>query len=91
MARQITSYEAKPRAAETRRIVAHQRLTIAQLKAVGDCSAQAENSLEIYLSALKLIEDHARKLREENKAKKGETRKHFAWPNFRPHCQVGQR
>ena len=64
MARQITSYEAELRAAEARRIVARQRLTIAQLKAAGECSADAECSLESYLSGLKLIEDHARKLQE---------------------------
>jgi hypothetical protein len=63
------------RTAEARRIVAHQHLTIAHLKAAGDCSAGAESSLEIYLTALKLIEDHARKIREENRAKRGETRK----------------
>lgn len=75
MARQITSYEAELRAAEARRFVAHQRDVIAQLKAAGECSAEAECSLEIYLSALKPIEDHARKLGEENEAKRGETRK----------------
>ena len=80
MARQITSYEAALRAAEARQIVAQQRHIIAQLKAAGECSADAECSLETYLNGLKLIEGHARKLREENKTKRGETRKHRAAP-----------
>ena len=75
MARQITSYEAEMRAAEARRFVAHQRDVITQLKAAGECSAEAECSLEICLSALKPIEDYPRKLGEENEAKRGETRK----------------
>jgi hypothetical protein len=75
MARQITSYQAELRAAEVRRFVAHRRDVIAQLKAAGGCSAEAECSLEICLSALKPIEDYPRKLGEENEAKRGETRK----------------
>ena len=63
------------RAAEARRIVAHQRGLIAMLQAKGKSSLDAEGMLEVYLSSLKLLEDHEWKIRQERKAKKGETKK----------------
>ena len=63
------------RAAEARRIVANQRVLIAVLKAKGELSLDAEGMLEVYLSSLKLLEDHEWKMRQERKAKKGETKK----------------
>ena len=63
------------RAAEARRIVANQRGLIAVLKAKGESTLQAEATLQMYLSSLKLLEDHEWKIRQERKAKKGETKK----------------
>ncbi len=62
-------------AAEARRIVANQRGLIATLKAKGEPTVDAEGVLEVYLSSLKLLEDHEWKIRKERKAKKGETKK----------------
>jgi hypothetical protein len=58
--------------AEARRIVADQRALIARL------TVEAEGSLQIYLSALKLLEAYEHRIREENKRKTGETRKRLA-------------
>ncbi len=63
------------RAAEARRIVANQRGLIAMLKSKGEPTVGAEGILEVYLSSLKLLEDHEWKIRQERKAKKGETKK----------------
>ncbi len=63
------------RTAEARRIVAHQRGLIAVLKAKGESTLQAEATLQMYLSSLKLLEDQEWKIRQERKAKKGETKK----------------
>ena len=63
------------RAAEARRIVANQRGLIAMLKAKGESTLQAEATLQMYLRSLKLLEDHEWKIRQERKAKKGETKK----------------
>ena len=57
------------RAAEGRRIVAGQRLLIETLKASGKPSEDAEVSLELYISALKVLEHHEQRLREERRAK----------------------
>ena len=46
------------RAAEARRIVANQRGLIAVLQAKGEPTLEAEGMLEVYLSSLKLLEDH---------------------------------
>jgi hypothetical protein len=62
------------RAAEARWIVANQRGLIAMLKAKGE-SLDAEGMLEVYLSSLKLLEDHEWKIRQARKAKKSETKK----------------
>ncbi len=63
------------RAAEARRIVADQRGLIAMLRAKGESTLEAEATLQMYLSSLKLLEDQEWKLRQERKAKKGETKK----------------
>lgn len=63
------------RVAEARRIVARQLAAIAVLKAKGKSSAEAEGMLDVYLSSLKLLEEHEWKIRQERKAKKGETKK----------------
>ncbi len=63
------------RAAEARRIVAHQGGLIAMLEAKGESSLDAEGMLEVHLSSLKLLEDQEWKIRKERKAKKGETKK----------------
>jgi hypothetical protein len=63
------------RAAEARRIVENQRGLIAVLKAKGESTLQAEAALQMYLSSLKLLADHEWKIRQERKAKKGETKK----------------
>ena len=61
--------------AEARRIVANQRGLIAILQAKGELTLEAEGMLEVYLSSLKLLEDHEWKMRQERKARKGETKK----------------
>jgi len=45
------------------------------LQAKGEPTREAEGLLEVYLSSLKLLEDHEWKMRQERKAKKGETKK----------------
>jgi hypothetical protein len=63
------------RVAEAARIVAEQRALIARLKASGHPVADAEAALQMYVGALKLLEDHERRMKAENKAKRGETKK----------------
>ena len=63
------------RVAEARRIVANQRGLIAVLQAKGEPTFEAEGLLQVYLSSLKLLEDRECKIRQERKAKKGETKK----------------
>ncbi len=63
------------RAAEARRIVANQRGLIAMLKSKGEPTVEAEGMLEVYLSSLKLLEDHEWKVRQDRRAKKRETKK----------------
>ena len=57
------------RAAEARRIVAGQQLLIETLKASGQPTLEAERSLQLYVSALGVLEGHERRLREERRAK----------------------
>ena len=45
------------------------------LKAKGELTLEAEGMLEVYLSSLKLLEDHEWKMRQKRKARKGETKK----------------
>ncbi len=66
---------AATRVAEARRIVAGQRLLIETLKASGQPTHDAEVSLALYVSALKVLESHEFKLREERSAKRRETLK----------------
>ncbi len=61
--------------AEARRIIADQRELIVTLEASGRSKLEAEQALQTYLSALKHLEDNERRIREEDKAKKGETKK----------------
>ena len=60
---------AASRAAEGRRIVAGQQLLIETLKASGKPSQDAEVSLQLYVSALKVLEGHEQRLREQRRAK----------------------
>ena len=61
------------RVAEARRIVASQQELIARLKALGQSTFDAERALQTYLSALKHLEDHERRVR--TAVKKRETKK----------------
>ena len=63
------------RAAEARRIVENQRALVAMLKAKNELTVEAEATLQMYLSSFKLLEDHEWKIRQQRKAKKGETKK----------------
>jgi hypothetical protein len=67
---------ATERAAEARRIVARQEQLIAVLKATGQPTLEAEQTLQLYMSALKVLEGHERKLQAERRAKRRETKKH---------------
>jgi hypothetical protein len=66
------------RAAEARRIVTNQRDLIAKLKVLGRPTFEPEGALQVYVSSLKLLEDHERRIRAEDKAKRGETKKLFS-------------
>jgi hypothetical protein len=66
---------AQQRVAEARRIVADQHELIARLKASENPTVDAERSLQTYVRSLKHLEDHKRRIREEDKAKKRETKK----------------
>ena len=63
------------RAAEARRIVTGQRLLIETLKASGRPTKEAEVALRSYISALEVLEQHERKLREERQAKRRQSPK----------------
>jgi len=63
------------RVAEARRIVAEQHQLIAKLKAFGRPTLDAERTLQMYVGSLKHLEDYERKIRMEDKAKTGETKK----------------
>ena len=60
---------AAARAAEARRIVAGQRLLIETLKASRQPTEEAEVALQLYVSALKVLEGHEQRLREVRRAK----------------------
>lgn len=66
---------AEDRLNEARRIIADQHKLIAQLKASGHPTGDAERTLQSCASSLKHLEDHERRIRAEDKAKKGETKK----------------
>ncbi len=61
--------------AEARRIVADQRELIMTLRASRRPTLEAEQALQMYLSALRRLEEIEHGIRKEDKAKKGETRK----------------
>jgi hypothetical protein len=61
--------------AGARRIVADQRALLAKLQATGQPTSEAEETLRTYISALHHLESHQRKMRADDKAKKGETLK----------------
>lgn len=63
------------RAAKARRIVADQRELIAKLKVWGQSTLDAEWLLQYYIGALGRLEDHERRIKEENEAEKRETKK----------------
>jgi hypothetical protein len=58
---------------EARQIVARQQAVVDKLKADGQSTMEAEASLEMYVNALVHLEALRTKLRQEAKAKKGET------------------
>ena len=58
------------RAAEAQRIVADQQALIAQLKASKQATLDAERSLQLYVSSLKHLEDHKRKIKAEHEPKR---------------------
>jgi hypothetical protein len=68
------------RVAVARRIVAEQSALVAKLQAEGQPTFEADGTLRTYISSLKHLEAHAHKMREETKAKKGETVKKKAPP-----------
>ncbi len=63
------------RAAEARRAVGNQRRLIAVLKAKGESTLEAEATLQMYLSSLKLLEGHEWKINKEREEKKRTTKK----------------
>ena len=66
---------AAQRAAEARRIVADLNDRIVTLKASERPTLEAERALETYISSLRHLEGYERRIREEDKAKKRETKK----------------
>jgi hypothetical protein len=71
----VTLALAVTRIAEAKRIIAAQRVSIANLKTSGQPTAEAEKTLEMLESALIHLEEHAHKLREQHDARIGETKK----------------
>lgn len=63
------------RAAEARRIVARQERLIAGFKASGKPTLEAEQYLQMYISALKLLEDDEHTIWETRRTKMRETKK----------------
>jgi len=57
------------RVAIAREIVAEQQAVIAKLAESGQSTVEAEKTLQTYLSALRHLEDHARKMRTTGKNK----------------------
>jgi hypothetical protein len=61
------------RVSEARRIVTEQNMRVARLEIAGEPTLDARKTLQSYESALKHLEAHERKLREERRAKMRET------------------
>jgi hypothetical protein len=70
-----TLIAAAERVAEARRLVASQEALIANLRLARRPTADAEAALFTYLSALRHLEDHERKIKEGVKPRFGETMK----------------
>jgi hypothetical protein len=66
---------ASQRTAEARRVVANQEALIANLRMAKRPTEKAEAALFTYLSALRHLEDHERKIKVGLKARIGETKK----------------
>jgi len=66
---------AAQRVAEARRIVDEQTTLIARLRAAGHPTFDAGRALGSYISALKHLENHERRMRHENRPKRRETKK----------------
>jgi hypothetical protein len=58
-----------------KRIVARQQAIVDKLLATGKPSAEAEGTLRTYLSSLNHLEGHRRQMRQDARAKHGESRK----------------
>jgi hypothetical protein len=67
--------EVRARVAEARRIVDVQSGMVERLRAMGEPTLEAQDALNTYTSGLKHLEAYELKLREDAKAKKGETKK----------------
>jgi hypothetical protein len=81
--------QAAARAAEARRAVAGQRLLVETLKATRKPSRDAEDVLQMCISALELLEGHERRLLEERRSKAREARKAKPRSEFPDHWQFG--
>jgi hypothetical protein len=67
--------------AEGRRIVARQREIIARLAAQGSCTGDYERTLDIFVSSLRIFEEHERELRAAVKRLRG-----VVWSRDRPNA-----
>jgi len=65
---------ASVRTTEARHAVSNQHTLIARLKAAGHPTLEAEQTLLTYLSILSHLEAHEKKLKEERRARKTETK-----------------
>jgi hypothetical protein len=63
------------RVIEVRRIIDRQRALLERLRITGQPTTDAEGLLRTYVSSLTHLLDHARRMRQDAQAKKGETKK----------------
>jgi hypothetical protein len=63
------------RVAEARRIIEEQQALLVKLRASGTSTYEAEGALRTYASSLMHLLSHEQKMKEEAKAKRGESRK----------------
>ena len=63
------------RVAEVRRIIDQQQALLERLRITGQPTTDAEGLLRTYVSSLAHLLDHARRMRHDAQAKKGETKK----------------
>ena len=73
--RETKLVEVRTRVAEARHIVDVQLGLVERFRATGEPTLEAEDALNTYASGLKHLEAYELKLREDAKAKKGETKK----------------